>query len=456
MSAGDLTPPDAPTSTLRIAKLAAAATAAALGVVALGLGLWAVRDLLFIAFLGVLFGLPAAAGAERLARFGVPRAVGAALIVVGACAVLGGVGAWLAPTLRRQSAEIETRVPDALSELDSWLASHDTGPLRFVLGAPAASAASAAPAGSGERVDSLGSPATTAAAAPAPAGAAAAAGAPDGRAGGRAPSVVGAALRARLVERIRTAGAGHSDPLRVVRATVAAATGLLLAIFLALYFAVDPSQYARGVLALLPALRRERGATVLSEVAIALRRWLVAQLLTMAVLGVATTAILLGLHVRAALALGVLTALTKFIPTVGAFLSGVPAVAMAFLTSPHTAVLVAVAFVLLQFLENHLLVPVLMQRIDLPPALTLLAQGVMTLLFGPLGLLVAVPLLAAVMVLVRELVVARRPAAEVVRTDVDAAAAAQVATAPGAMVPGVTGPGPLGAPPTAPAARRAG
>ncbi|HEY0777870.1 MAG TPA: AI-2E family transporter, partial [Gemmatirosa sp.] len=267
--------------------------------------------------------------------------------------------------------------------------------------------------------------------------------------GARAPSVVGAALRARLVERIRTAGAGRGDPLRVVRATVAAGTGLLLVIFLALYFAVDPSQYARGLLALLPALRRERGAAVLSSVAIALRRWLVAQLLTMALLGAATTAILLGLHVRAALALGVLTALTKFIPTVGAFLSGVPAVALAFLTSPHTAVLVAVAFVLLQFLENHLLVPVLMQRIDLPPALTLLAQGVMTLLFGPLGLLVAVPLLAAVMVIVREVVVARRPAVDLARTQVAAEGAAHAATAPGVM--------PTAAPTvTAPASGRAG
>ncbi|HEY0778233.1 MAG TPA: hypothetical protein VGD56_09730, partial [Gemmatirosa sp.] len=132
---------DAPVGSMRVAKLAAAATAAGLGVVALGLGLWAVRDLLFIAFLGVLFGLPAAAGAERLARIGVPRAAGAALIVVGACAVLGGVGAWLAPTLRQQSAEIQSRVPDALAELDAWLASHDTGPLRFVLGAPTAPAA---------------------------------------------------------------------------------------------------------------------------------------------------------------------------------------------------------------------------------------------------------------------------------------------------------------------------
>ena len=405
-------PTAAPIATARIAKMAAAATAAALGVVALGVGLWTVRDLLLIAFLGILFGLPAAAGAEHLARVRIPRGVGAAIIVVGVCALLGGVGAWLAPTLRQQSAEIQARVPDALGEFDAWLASHDTGPLRFVLGAPTVTPV---------RVDTVAR-VDTLVVAPMPTAAT--------RRGARAPSVVGAALRERLVERIRTAGAGRSDPLRVVRATIAAVTGILLAVFLALYFAVDPSQYARGMLALLPARQRERGAVVLSEVAIALRRWLVAQLLTMAVLGVATTAILLGLHVRAALALGVLTALTKFIPTVGAFLSGVPAVAMAFLTSPHTAVVVAIAFVLLQFLENHLLVPVLMQRIDLPPALTLLAQGVMTLLFGPLGLLVAVPLLAAVMVLVRELVVARRPTVEVAEVREMADEAAQVATAP--------------------------
>jgi predicted PurR-regulated permease PerM len=53
----------------------------------------------------------------------------------------------------------------------------------------------------------------------------------------------------------------------------------------------------------------------------------------------------------------------------------------------------------IQFMENHLLIPILMKEgIDLPPALTIVMQALMAIVFGILGLLVAVPLLATVMI----------------------------------------------------------
>jgi predicted PurR-regulated permease PerM len=56
----------------------------------------------------------------------------------------------------------------------------------------------------------------------------------------------------------------------------------------------------------------------------------------------------------------------------------------------------------IQFLENNLLIPWLMRGgMDLPPALTLVAQALMTLVFGFLGILVAVPLTAAALVPVK-------------------------------------------------------
>jgi predicted PurR-regulated permease PerM len=67
-----------------------------------------------------------------------------------------------------------------------------------------------------------------------------------------------------------------------------------------------------------------------------------------------------------------------------------------------------VAYVGIQFLENHLLIPLLMKGgVNIPPVLTILSQALFTLLFGFLGLMVAVPLLAAVMVAVKMLYVER-------------------------------------------------
>jgi predicted PurR-regulated permease PerM len=126
----------------------------------------------------------------------------------------------------------------------------------------------------------------------------------------------------------------------------------------------------------------------------------------MVVIGTVTTVVLLILDVKAAFALGLLAGLFEFIPTVGPLLSAVPGVAMGFLDSPEKAAYVAIAYWGIQFLENHILIPVLMKGgVDIPPALTILAQALATLVFGFLGLMVAVPLMAATMVAVKMLYV---------------------------------------------------
>ena len=122
----------------------------------------------------------------------------------------------------------------------------------------------------------------------------------------------------------------------------------------------------------------------------------------MTVIGAVTTLFLFAIRVRAALPLGILAGILKFIPIVGSIFAVIPAMAMAFIDSPHKALLVAIGYFVIQFLENHLLVPILMKHgVNLPPAMTLGIQALMSLLFGFLGLLVAVPLLAAILTIVK-------------------------------------------------------
>jgi predicted PurR-regulated permease PerM len=79
---------------------------------------------------------------------------------------------------------------------------------------------------------------------------------------------------------------------------------------------------------------------------------------------------------------------------------------MGFLDGPEKAVYVALAYVAIQQAEANLLYPLLMKkRLELPPVLTIFTQGVMLIVFGFLGLLVAVPLLAAVIVPIKMLYV---------------------------------------------------
>ena len=350
--------------------------------------LWFAHALFLVAFLGVLFAIAVSAGVDQLQRLRVPRGLGAGLIVVVFFGSLIGFGSSMAPTLRAQGAELRQKLPEAVDRVEQWLARRNSGVFGLLLQNGSTSPAATAPAAA--RAKPAGAAPTTS-----PAGA-------------RDSTPAIRALRARLGEQM-TGASRYLFPF--ITSTVQVIGGLLLIVFLSIYFAADPDLYRRGALALLPARRRERGAQVLDRIATVLRKWLVTQLIAMAVIGTVTTIALLILDVKAAFALGLLAGLFEFIPTVGPILSAIPGVAMAFLDSPEKAVYVAIVYWGIQFLENHILIPLLMKGgMDLPPALTVLSQALLALVFGFLGLMVAVPMLATVMVVIQMLYVEQLPA----------------------------------------------
>jgi predicted PurR-regulated permease PerM len=353
--------------------------------------IWFANALFLTLFLGVLFGIAVSAGVDRLQRFRVPRGMGAALIVIAFFGLLGGLGAWVAPTLRAQGAELRQKLPEAVDRVEAWVSKRQSGVLGIFLGGPAQNGASPAGATTG---------ATTAPIASAPGAVPAPRSAVDTGSHGAPP------LEGRIQQQL---GGATRLLFPFAKSTLAAVAGFLLIVFLSIYFAADPELYRRGALALLPARRRKLGAKVMDRVASVLRKWLVTQLIAMAVIGGVSTIALLILNVKAAFALGLLAGLFEFIPTVGPILSAVPAVAMGFLDSPEKALLVAVVYIGIQFLENHILIPLLMKGgMDLPPALTVITQALLALVFGFLGLMVAVPMLATVMVIVQLLYVEER------------------------------------------------
>jgi predicted PurR-regulated permease PerM len=350
---------------------------------------WFAQTLLLTVFLGVLFGLAVEGGVDRLQRFRIPRGVAAALIVVAFFSLLVGLGAWMAPTLREQAGELRTKLPQAIDKVEEWVNERRKGMFGLILGGtevaqiPAASDTAAARTGT----------------------------AVQGAAPATARSDSGAAATAQrsgpLSDRLGKQVSGVAKYLfPFLSSTFAVFAGLILIVFLSIYIAAEPDVYHGGLMHLFPHHARKRAGEVLSAMATVLRRWLVTQLIAMVVIGTITTVVLLVLDVKAAFALGALAGLLEFVPTIGPLLSAVPAVAMGFLDSPDKALAVAIAYGAIQFIENHLLIPLLMKGgVNIPPALTVVTQALMAMLFGFLGLMVAVPLLAAIIVPVKMLYV---------------------------------------------------
>src|SRR6266480_3950268 len=75
---------------------------------------WVAHPVIFLFFLGVLFGLPLAQGADWLEKRRVPRALGVAIILTAFLGLLAGAGGWMAPILRAQSHELQVRLPEAM------------------------------------------------------------------------------------------------------------------------------------------------------------------------------------------------------------------------------------------------------------------------------------------------------------------------------------------------------
>ncbi|MFM8909194.1 MAG: AI-2E family transporter, partial [Gemmatimonadota bacterium] len=192
--------------------------------------------------------------------------------------------------------------------------------------------------------------------------------------------------------------------LGVLQSTIAVAGAIILVLFLSLYVAADPDVYRRGIIALVPVNRRAKVGALLTALSDTLKTWFRTQLIAMLVIGSVTTVALAVLGIRGAFPLGVIAGIFEFIPNVGPTLSAIPAILMGFADTPRTALIVAGVYWGIQFLENNLLIPYLMkEQLDLPPALTLVTQVVAAYVFGFLGLFVAIPMLAAVVVTVRTL-----------------------------------------------------
>ena len=184
------------------------------------------------------------------------------------------------------------------------------------------------------------------------------------------------------------------------------ATNAVLVLAGGVYLSINPKGYRNGALLLIPRDHREQVSEALCETGRGLKYWLLGTGLDMIGVGLITGLGLWLVGIPSPVLLGVLAGLGVLVPIVGPTLAAIPGLLLAVAGGPTTFLLALGVYVGVQQIESNLIMPVIQRQItSLPPMVTLFSIAVFGLMFGPIGVLLAVPLAVTVYVMVRALYV---------------------------------------------------
>jgi predicted PurR-regulated permease PerM len=201
-------------------------------------------------------------------------------------------------------------------------------------------------------------------------------------------------------------GESLSKITRLFSTTLVVFTDIIVVIFTGIFLAADPVTYKKGFISLFPVNFRPRLGEVLNKTHETLSRWMIAKLISMLLVGIASAIGLISLGIPLPYGLALIAALFSFIPNIGPYLGLAPALLIAFMESTDKALFVILLYSGIQIVESYLITPLIEKKmVALPAALTLLWMVLFGIFAGILGLLLATPILVALIVIIGELYV---------------------------------------------------
>lgn len=176
----------------------------------------------------------------------------------------------------------------------------------------------------------------------------------------------------------------------------------VVTLFLSLYWLILTPGTKRFFLSFFNDRQKESANMVLRQMGTAMGGYLRGSAINGLIIGVLEYVGLMIIGVPFALTLGSLAGLMEFFPTIGPIISGALVVAVGLSVSPRTALIVLIYAIILQQLEGHILVPIIMRsQAEISPVLSILAVLSGAAIGGLLGALIAIPLVSAITVLVK-------------------------------------------------------
>lgn len=175
---------------------------------------------------------------------------------------------------------------------------------------------------------------------------------------------------------------------------------LVLVPVFAFYFLLDKERLTSGIISIVPKQRQEKFLNVCKDIDLANSQFVRGRLLMALFVGITTMIFLLIMRIDFALVIGIITCIADIIPYIGPFLGFIPAVVIALFQSPLKALIVAIAFVLIQWIENNILAPkILGSSIGMNPLVILLSLILGGGMFGVVGMIFSVPVVATLKIL---------------------------------------------------------
>lgn len=207
------------------------------------------------------------------------------------------------------------------------------------------------------------------------------------------------------------AGQAFPTALNIGHQAVNIVSILVMSIYLSLY----PGLYREWLIALFPPVHRDTARDVLRDMGVTLRAWITAQLLAMAVLAALTAVGLYILRVPYWLTFGIFVGVVVVVPFFGTLIGTLLPALFVLGGSGFGAVgpgghfvMVIILGVVVHIIEGNFVLPMITaRRVEIPPVMTMMSVLIVAKLFGVFGVVVAVPMAAVVMVLIRRVVIHR-------------------------------------------------
>jgi predicted PurR-regulated permease PerM len=180
---------------------------------------------------------------------------------------------------------------------------------------------------------------------------------------------------------------------------------LIFVLFIAVFFVIDPLSYVKASLYLLPLRYHSRTVEIWNKLYQTIHTW-ISTLLISITITVTLVWLVLGvlMGMPNAIIVAVFAGVATFIPNIGAYLPIIPIAIFTLASDPRQMLILIPVYLLIQGIESNVITPSLIKaEMNIPSGALMLFQLLMTLAFGALGLLLAVPAFAVLIVLVREI-----------------------------------------------------